>query len=97
VTEVVEKLSEKRNELIGRSEIVLLISSGGGTPSRAETLEAVSKYLGIDKDRLALVNIMPRYGSPEATVTVHKYDTPATLRLFEPRYRLVRQGIEQKK
>lgn len=90
-----EKLFEKRNELIGRSEFKLLIIGEGGTPSRPEALDAISKQLGIEKNRLSLVSIKPRYGSPGAIVSVRAYDSPETLSLFEPRYRLVRTGILQ--
>jgi ribosomal protein S24E len=92
---MLEKLSEKRNDVIGRSELRLSATVEGGTPSRGEVLKAVSDWLKIDANRISIVKIEPSFGSPKSLIHVRVYDSPQTLMFVEPRYRLVRMGVIQ--
>lgn len=92
---MLEKLYEKRNDLIGRTELKLVATVDGGTPSRGDVLNTVSDWLKIDANRISIVKIEPSFGSPKSVIYVRVYDSPQTLRLFEPRYRLVRLGVIQ--
>ncbi|MEM0482148.1 MAG: hypothetical protein QXM16_04580 [Nitrososphaerota archaeon] len=92
---MLEKLSEKRNDVIGRSELKLSAMVEGGTPSRGDVLKAVSDWLKIEADRISVVKIEPSFGSPKSFIHVRVYDSPQTLMLFEPRYRLIRLGVIQ--
>jgi len=94
---MLEKLSESRNDVIGRSELIVVADVDGGTPSRGETIKAVSELLKIDTNRLALVRIKPSFGSSKTLINVRVYDTPEALLIFEPRYRLIRQGLLEPK
>lgn len=90
---MLEKIEERRNEVIGRSELKLLATVEGGTPSRADVVKAVTERLRVEPNRLALVKIEPSFGSSKSVIHVRVYDNPETLLFFEPRYRLKRQGL----
>ncbi|GBC70745.1 hypothetical protein HRbin02_00514 [Candidatus Calditenuaceae archaeon HR02] len=92
---MLEKLSEKRNDVIGRSELKLSALVESGTPSRGDALKAVSDWLKVEANRISIVKIEPSFGSPKSLIHVRVYDSPHTLMLFEPRYRLVRLGVIQ--
>ncbi len=92
---MLEKLSEKRNDVIGRSELKLSATVEGGTPSKGDVLKAVSDWLRVEANRISVVKIEPSFGSSRALIHVRVYDSPQTLTYFEPRYRLVRQGVIQ--
>ncbi|MCS7146381.1 MAG: hypothetical protein NZ938_06845 [Aigarchaeota archaeon] len=93
---MLEKLEEKRNDLIGRSELKIAATLDGGTPSRAEVLKTVSEWLKVREERIALVKIEPIFGSSKSLISLRVYDSPETLKFFEPRYRLARLGLAPK-
>jgi len=97
VIKAFEKLEERRNDLIGRVDITLEAVVEGGTPSRAEVIEAATRLLGVEEGRMTLVKIDPEFGKNRALVRIRVYDFPEGLRLFEPNHRVARVSGEAKK
>jgi ribosomal protein S24E len=92
-----EVLRDTRNSAIGRREITALAFFDGGTPSRQEVIETLTKELQAPKERLAVVKIDPQYGSRTAIIRARVYDDQQLLKLMEPQYILARLGLVEAK
>ncbi len=92
-----EVLRDARNNVIGRREITARAFFDGGTPSRQEVIEALTRELQAPRERLAVVKIDPQYGSRTAIIRARVYDDQQLLKLMEPHYILARMGLVEAK
>jgi small subunit ribosomal protein S24e len=89
---------EKRNDLIERNEVDVIITHlGETTPTREAVRAKVAAQLNIDLDRVVIQSIHGHFGQPISTVVAHCYDKAQDASVFEPKYRLVRNKIMESK
>jgi len=86
-------VKQSDNRLIGRKEYVLRVDYDGGTPSRSELREIIASKLGVNVGRLMIVSVDPSFGSRFSRVIARVYDSEETLKRFEPKYLLIREGF----
>ena len=72
----VEVISQKRNELLNRTEITFRVDhEGGGTPSRLEIRQKLTDMLGAEQEKVYLTKFTTKTGSMTATGVVNIYDS----------------------
>ena len=85
---------EKDNPLIGRKEIIALITHLGEiTPTREAVRAKVAAQLNTDLEKVVVQNIDGHFGEPKSRLTVHCYDNPETVLVYEPKFLLKRNKI----
>ena len=91
----VEVASDRHNPVIGRRELVLVITHvGKGTPKRYAVREAVAKALGVDIETVYVRKLTTDYGIGRSRAEVHVYSSAERARLFEPEYIIARNEPE---
>lgn len=90
-------VSEKRNNLLGRTEYVLAIHHAGrGTPPLAELRALLAKVLRVEIERLYIRRLLTEYGAAVSRATVHVYDDAQLALKIEPEH-VVRRNAERSK
>mmetsp|Transcript_24439 Transcript_24439/g.50729 ORF Transcript_24439/g.50729 Transcript_24439/m.50729 type:complete len:115 (-) Transcript_24439:64-408(-) len=77
--------------------IVDIIHPGRPNVPRAELQEVIGGMHKSDAKLVVLFGFRTKFGGGKSTGFCVIYDTEDALRKFEPKYRLVRQGFEEKK
>lgn len=89
-------VSNKRNELLKRSEVIFIVShEGGPTPSRIEVREKLARTLNVEEDRVYIRKMETTTGTMTTMGEAHVYDSPDQARTFEPKHIIVR-NVPQK-
>lgn len=87
---------DKRNPLIGRRELELVVLHvGKPTPSRLELRYKLSKALGVPVEKLFIRSIRSEYGVGRSRVEVHVYDSVERALEFEPKYIIERNKLPE--
>lgn len=89
----IEVMRERRNPLLNRRELDLMIAYESGTPKRDEVREEVSKKFGVEKDRIIIEKMESIFGANKAIAHVHIYDTVEHAKKYERRHILRRHGL----
>ena len=85
---------EKENPLIGRKEIrAVLTHLGEVTPTREAVRSKIAAQLNTDLDKVVVQSIDGHFGEPKSQLTVHCYDNPEIVLVYEPKYLLKRNKI----
>ena len=92
----VKIIEEKENPLLNRKEIKIEVSEFDKTPSREEIRKQAAAKLGADEKKFLLDNLKQEYGKTKATAFVKIYKTEDDLKKHEPKYKIKRNGIEEK-
>ena len=89
---------EKYNPLIGRKEVNVLITHLGEiTPTREAVRSKVAAQLNLDLEHVVIQSIEGHFGEPMSQVLAHCYDNVEDVKVFEPKYRLIRNKIIENK
>lgn len=89
--------SQTENKLLGRKEIIALLSFTGPTPKRNEMKTAICTKIGVDPDLAVLREVESSFGVKQLRVRAHIYQNAEMLKRTEPQHILVRHGIVEKK
>jgi len=81
----IEKQEEKK--LVERLEIRAKATAFQATPSNAQVQEELAKQLGKPAELIVLKHIYQEFGSSEADILAYVYNTPESLKKFEPKKR----------
>ncbi len=93
----VEIKNKSDNKLFQRKEILAYAYFTGTTPKRAEIKADVANKVAANPDNCVVRSVENEFGMKRVKVSLHAYESLDTLKKFEPRYILVREGLEQKK
>jgi len=87
------------NKLLQRKQMVIDVSHfGRASVPKAELREKVAKmFKAKDSNQVVLFGFKMAFGGGKTTGFCLVYDDMTALKKFEPRYRLIRQGLGQKK
>ena len=77
--------------------VVDIIHPGRANVPRSELQEVVGGMYKADPKLTVLFQFRTKFGGGKSTGFCLIYDTEDALRKFEPKYRLIRQGVEEKK
>ncbi|RJQ21865.1 30S ribosomal protein S24e [Candidatus Woesearchaeota archaeon] len=77
--------TEKKNSLLGRTEVYGTVTFEGATPSNAQVSEALAKKYGKDTDTVVVKHILGKFGGITATFEADVYDTKEQLLKTEPK------------
>ncbi len=88
---------EKENPLIGRKEILAVLTHlGDVTPTREAVRSKIAAQLNTDLDRVVVQSINGHFGEPKSQLTVHCYDNSENVLVYEPKFLLKRNKIISK-
>ncbi|MDW8092105.1 MAG: hypothetical protein RMJ06_00230 [Nitrososphaerota archaeon] len=93
----VRVIEKRRNPLLKRDEYLLQIDHRGGTPSRVELFEALSKRLGVPRERSVIAKIDTHYGANSSSVILRVYDDQHYLNSIEPHHIRKRNSVSPDK
>jgi ribosomal protein S24E len=83
----VKIVSNKRNELLKRNEIIFSVShENSPTPSRLDIRREISRILKTDAERVYVRRVESTTGLSIAVGEAHMYDSPDQANLIEPKY-----------
>lgn len=89
----VKIVSNKRNELLKRNEIIFSVShENSPTPSRLEMRQELARILKTDIERVYVRGIKSTTGLLTAIGEAHVYDSPSQANLVEPKYIMQRNS-----
>ena len=88
-----EVIQDRKNPLLNRRELDIIIAYESGTPKRDEVREEISKKLGVEKDRIIIEKMESLFGANKAKAHVHIYDTVEHAKKYERRHILRRHGL----
>ena len=87
-----------RNPLLSRRQMIVdIIHPGRANVPRSELQEVVGGMHKSDAKLVVLFGFRTKFGGGKSTGFCVVYDNEDALRKFEPKYRLIRQGFEEKK
>lgn len=82
------------NRLLARKQMVLdVIHPGMANCSKADICEKLAKMYKVDKETVVAFGFKTAFGGAKSTGFALIYDNADALKRFEPKYRLVRQGL----
>lgn len=86
-----------RNPLLSRSQFVIeVLHPNRASVPRDELRDHLAQAFKADKNAVSVFGFKTMFGGGKSTGFGLVYDSPASLKKFEPRYRLVRYGLVQK-
>ena len=88
-----EVIQDRKNPLLNRRELDIIIAYESGTPKRDEVREEISKKFGVEKDRIIIEKMESLFGANKAKAHVHIYDTVEHAKKYERRHILRRHGL----
>uniref|UniRef100_A0A7S4HQJ4 40S ribosomal protein S24 n=1 Tax=Odontella aurita TaxID=265563 RepID=A0A7S4HQJ4_9STRA len=95
---IVKTRKFKRNPLLSRRQFIVdIIHPGRANVPRSELSEVVGGMYKADPKLTVLFGFRTKFGGGKSTGFCLVYDSEEALRKFEPKHRLVRQGIQEKK
>lgn len=87
----------QRNPLLSRSQFVIdVLHPTRPNVSKDELRERLAKHYNSDKNAVSVFGFCTQFGGSKSTGFGLIYDSPASMKKFEPRYRLVRAGLAEK-
>jgi len=89
----IEVIQDRKNPLLNRRELDLIITYESGTPKRDEVREEISKKFGVEKDRIIVEKMESLFGANKAKAHVHIYDTAEHAKRYERKHILRRHGL----
>lgn len=82
------------NRLLARKQMVLdVIHPGLANCSKTDVREKLAKMYNVDKETVVVFGFKTAFGGAKSTGFALIYDNADALKRFEPKYRLVRQGV----
>ena len=90
---MMEILKERKTPLLGRTRYTLKLEYEGSTPSRAKIQEQLAVKLKVDKEKVVIKHLYTRYGSKEAHIVAHVYDSVDHVKQLEPKHLLKKHGL----
>jgi small subunit ribosomal protein S24e len=85
-------LNRKKNPVMEREEVVLLVEhEGKSQPSRKELEQVILAELGKKKEVVALKRIQSIFGTPVSRIFVNVYKSAEKKKYFEPAYLLKKE------
>ncbi|TFK57291.1 hypothetical protein OE88DRAFT_1650930 [Heliocybe sulcata] len=85
------------NRLLARRQFVVdVLHPSRANVSKAELQEKLAKAYKTEKDRVVCFGFRTHFGGGRSTGFALIYDDEASQRKFEPKYRLIRSGMEKK-
>jgi len=88
-----EVIQDRKNPLLNRRELDIIIAYESGTPKRDEVREEISKKFGVEKDRIIIEKMESLFGANKAKAHVHIYDAVEHAKKYERRHILRRHGL----
>merc|ERR1711972_359497 len=82
---------------MGRQMVVDVLHPGKATVSKADVREKLAKMYSCTADRCFTFGFKTQFGGGKSTVFALIYDTMDFAKKFEPKYRLLRQGVIEAK
>lgn len=70
-------ISDKRNELLERREIVAAFTKAGATPSAADVIKELAKQTGAKDENIVVEHVYQKYGKQTSEVIAKIYDKGA--------------------
>lgn len=90
-------LSNKRNDLLKRNEVIFTLShEGGPTPSRMEARRELANALHIDDDKVYIRKMETITGTTITMGEAHIYDLPVQAKMLEPKHIIIRNTPQKK-
>ena len=87
-----------KNTLLQRKQFVVdLLHEGQAAPTRQEIIEQIAKNMKATKELVSVFGIETKMGGGRTTGFGFIYDNKDALLKTEPRYRLIRAGLAEKK
>jgi len=95
----VDKFEEKKNELLGRKEVLGYLVFDGATPKREDVKKAMCEKVGANPDMSILRELNTEYGLKRISAILHVYEDAEKMKEMENKYLLKRDGLikEEKK
>ncbi|MBS7634167.1 30S ribosomal protein S24e [Candidatus Bathyarchaeota archaeon] len=89
----VEIVSNKRNELLKRNEIIFnVVHENSPTPSRLEMRRELARILKTDVEKVYVRRMESTTGLSTAIGEAHVYDSPSQANQVEPKYIMLRNS-----
>jgi len=87
----IEIVNKRRNPLIGRLELDIVVHHvGGGTPQRYEIRKTMAKQFKAPLNCVYVKRLVTEYGVGRTVGHVHIYDSEERAKAFEPEYLVIR-------
>ncbi|OWF37034.1 40S ribosomal protein S24-2 [Mizuhopecten yessoensis] len=85
------------NRLLQRKQMIVdIIHPNSANLSKSDLRDKLSKMYKADKDNVFVFGFRTHFGGGKSTGYALIYDTIEAAKKFEPKYRLVRQGLVEK-
>lgn len=88
-----EVIQDRKNPLLNRRELDLLISYESSTPKRDEVRKMLSEKYGVEVERIIIEKMESIFGTRKAKAHIHIYDTVNDVKKYERRHVLKRHGL----
>ncbi|MEM1514660.1 MAG: 30S ribosomal protein S24e [Candidatus Bathyarchaeia archaeon] len=90
-------LSNKRNELLKRSEVIFTLShEGGPTPSRVEARRDLANTLHVNDDKVYIKKMETATGTTITVGEAHIYDSLDQAKILEPKHIIIRNTPQKR-
>jgi ribosomal protein S24E len=89
-------IKEKDMKLLSRKRVVLMLDSGGATPSRKQLIKELAKKYKVSEEVVVIRHVYPQFGSKNAKLIVHIYDDKEKKAMFEHQNLLKKHAPEAK-
>jgi len=86
-----EVISDSRNELLSRRELVILLRGVAGKIGRKEVIELVSKEFGVKGSKVIPIRLDGEFGTNDLRALVYIYDDEEYAKRQLPEYIFLRQ------
>ncbi|MGD1835364.1 MAG: hypothetical protein ACPKQO_06545 [Nitrososphaeraceae archaeon] len=83
-------LEDKKNIMLNRKEIKILLKDAAGKISRLELINIIAKNFGIDKKKVFPISIDGEKGKKDVHALVFVYDSEELAKKHLPKYRILR-------
>lgn len=88
-----EIIQDKKNPLLKRRELDLLIYYESSTPRRDDLRRALSEKYGVEIERIVVEKMESLFGARKMRAHVHIYDATEHAKRFERKHILNRHGL----
>jgi len=89
----IEVIQDRKNPLLNRRELDILVIYESGTPKRDEVREELSKKYGVEKERIIIEKMESLFGANKAKAHIHIYDSIEHAKMYERKHILRRHGL----
>lgn len=88
-----EIIQDRKNPLLNRRELDLLIHYEVSTPKRDDLRKYLAEKYGVEVERIIIEKMESIFGTRKARAHVHIYDTVEDAKKFERKHVLRRHGL----